>query len=474
VKKTDSNKLKSNTDKRSINELMDRAHKRSSRVIAWKDVNGKRETVDVFIRTIRKSKNEFEIYSHSSLDEYAEVIVCGKTINLYIPDLAVLLQTKVNEREGEVFILDFPDMLALVERRSSLRLNLVESMKNEVRCFFYKSMSSKFLNTVVQTQYFERSCHDISSGGISFILPKQAEKFFQKNEEIPQIFLGVEGKEISVDARIVAKVPIEPTRENKLHYKGIKICLEFSQIADEDREVHVRDPGDDRYVKLLGFLNSEQVRSSHFIIFLGDIFDLMVGNHTEYIDLYSEFFEKLKSLNKEGKKISYFEGNHDLHLSGLFKTHFPFIDVFTSPFVYDFHGQKIHFSHGDNFDLKNHSYQRYKKILNSRFCKRLADGLVSYNFIKTIGEYSSRKSRQRNYIIDESRNTKLKKSYRENILQSVDETIDLVVFGHSHFVENELINSENKNFFLINNGFFPASNSFIHLTKDKKDLVSMD
>ena len=96
-------------------------------------------------------------------------------------------------------------------------------------------MSSKFLNTTVQTQYFERSCHDISAGGISFILPKQAEKYFNEEEEITQIFVCVDGREINVDAKIVAKVPIEPSRYNKLHYKGIKICLEFSGIEDEDR-----------------------------------------------------------------------------------------------------------------------------------------------------------------------------------------------------------------------------------------------
>ena len=220
-------------------------------------------------------------------------------------------------------------------------------------------------------------------------------------------------------------------------------------------------------------MDSPEVDSSHFIVLLGDIFDLMIGNHAEYINSYSSFFAKLKALHLAGKRIAYFEGNHDLHLSELFRAHFPFIEVFTEPMVYEFHQKRIHFSHGDNFDLQNHSYQRYKKVLNSRFCKRLANGIMSYDFIKKIGEYSSRRSRERNYALKDGLKDKIQYSYRHNILQTMESSINLVAFGHSHFVENEQISKEGKNFHLLNNGFFPSSNSFIYITELEQKLISL-
>ena len=44
-------------------------------------------------------------------------------------------------------------------------------------------------------------------------------------------------------------------------------------------DVHVRSSTDERYISLLRFLDSPEVDSSHFIVLLGDIFDLMIGNH---------------------------------------------------------------------------------------------------------------------------------------------------------------------------------------------------
>ena len=235
--KSSFNKLKSNKDREAILELLEKAHKLGSRILAWKDVHGERVTTDVYLRTIRKSKSEFEIYSHNPNSmEYEQVLHHGKLINLYFPELALLFQTTILEKKNEVSLLKFPEMIAQVERRRHLRLNLVGHPKCEVKCFFYKSMASKFLKTEVQTQYFEQSCHDVSAGGLSIVLPKQAAKFFSEGELVCQLYLSIGGQEMTVDGAIVAKVPIEPNKDNKLHYRGIKICLEFKNLDDESRK----------------------------------------------------------------------------------------------------------------------------------------------------------------------------------------------------------------------------------------------
>ena len=55
----------------------------------------------------------------------------------------------------------------------------------------------------------------------------------------------------------------------------------------------------------------------------------------------------------------------------------------------------------------------------------------------------------------------------------MESSINLVAFGHSHFVENEQISKEGKNFHRLNNGFFPASNSFIYITELEQKLISL-
>ena len=238
-KNNDFNKLKSNRDKRNIHELMDKAHKLGSRIIAWKDVDGVKITVDVFIRTLRKARNELEIFTKDpESTAYQQVMVGNKDVNLYIPDSALLFQSAVLRREGlDANVIKFPEMVAQVERRKHLRLNLVGDTENKICCFFYKTLKMNFIGTNIQTQYFEKNCHDISAGGISLVLPRPAAKFFNQGELIPQIYVAIEGEEVKVDGAVVAKVPIEPNAENKLHYKGMKICLEFKNLSDDDKKV---------------------------------------------------------------------------------------------------------------------------------------------------------------------------------------------------------------------------------------------
>ena len=93
--------------------------------------------------------------------------------------------------------------------------------------------------------------------------------------------------------------------------------MKFSSISD----VHIKNADDcPRLDLFLKFLNSNEVSQSNKIFLLGDIFDIFVGNHEEYIDYYSSIFSKLDELSKSGKSIYYIEGNHDFHLKQLMET----------------------------------------------------------------------------------------------------------------------------------------------------------
>ena len=67
------------------------------------------------------------------------------------------------------------------------------------------------------------------------------------------------------------------------------------------------------------FVSNQAVMSAETVVLLGDIFDLMIGGKTQYINYYNEFFNDLKRMIERGQKIIYVEGNHDFHLEKVFK-----------------------------------------------------------------------------------------------------------------------------------------------------------
>ena len=234
----DYNKLKSHTDERFIKKLIDRAHQEQARVVAWQDVNGQKITVDLKIVKVNSQLNQIEFLCLSDeSDEFNIVIANSEWIKIYIPSLAILGQAKLSKRvAGGRVTVSFPQMIAQVDRRQHLRLNLEEQDSLQAKCFFYKNVDIRFgIKEDVKTQYFEKYCHDISAGGISFIVSKQEEKFFKKKDEIVAMFIGIDGVQINVETKIVEKIQISPDPNNKLIYKGTKICLQFIELASEDQ-----------------------------------------------------------------------------------------------------------------------------------------------------------------------------------------------------------------------------------------------
>ena len=83
-------------------------------------------------------------------------------------------------------------------------------------------------------------------------------------------------------------------------------------------DVHVKTPHDDADRVLCNFLTNPTVTTSDYVLLLGDIFDLMCGPHKEYLEKFGHIFDLIDNLIKKGKKVLFFEGNHDVHLAKLF------------------------------------------------------------------------------------------------------------------------------------------------------------
>lgn len=234
-------------------------------------------------------------------------------------------------------------------------------------------------------------------------------------------------------------------------------------------DVHIRKIGDEKAELFMQFLNHELVNQAEGIYLLGDIFDLMVGSKAGYLQQFEPIFLRLKELSLSGKKIHFIEGNHDFHIQSLFEGYFCKGNYFhhTRPFVEKYGGIEFLVCHGDEIELENPSYERYRRFIKSDIIRDLANNVVPYRMIRAIGERASKTSRKysANYENEVVRQ-KYIRSAREACAQyGVSKTI----FGHSHMLEHV----QESDFEYINNGFFPNSKAFTVLKDSKFELVKL-
>ncbi len=237
--------------------------------------------------------------------------------------------------------------------------------------------------------------------------------------------------------------------------------MKFVAISD----IHIKSSLDERYDILLKFMKHEDSISSEKIFFLGDIFDLMVGDHIQYYEEYKDFFDLMIVRSIQGKKISYFEGNHDFHLEGFFDYLMREKGLINFAYHKSFYQERIGkrvmvFSHGDEEETGNYSYKIYKKIINNSFMKLLADEVLTYPFLKKLGNYLSIKSRKRNN--DKYDNLEshffIKEKYRKSIESFYEErSFDFFLCGHSHIEESY----KTSRYEYFNCGFVPVTKSYI-------------
>src|SRR5690606_2944515 len=93
---------------------------------------------------------------------------------------------------------------------------------------------------------------------------------------------------------------------------------------------------------------------------------------SEWVERFPETFEKLGNLSRK-TKVHYIEGNHDFNIKRLFDN--PLLEKIehhNSDLVINQNSSKIRFSHGDDVEIENPTYRRYKKIIKNRFVEMLA------------------------------------------------------------------------------------------------------
>lgn len=253
--------------------------------------------------------------------------------------------------------------------------------------------------------------------------------------------------------------------------------MKISSISD----VHIKVQGDMPYQLIKKFFNHREVQTSDIVILNGDIFDILIGGKAQYLNKYEDFFLSVKELTKRGIKVLYIEGNHDFHIQkvvskavqkfGIDKDLFTHIKnkiCIEAPYG------NILFTHGDDIEIENSSYQNYKRKINNPFVKFLGDYIVPFKFIEWIGHRESNKSRGKNekqYELSIEGQEFVKEKFRKSADIFFEKNTDVagLVCGHSHC--KDLYQIENK--YYINNGYAPKSNSFILVSEKGPEFIDL-
>lgn len=239
-------------------------------------------------------------------------------------------------------------------------------------------------------------------------------------------------------------------------------------------DVHIKEKNDKSHKAFSDLLTVINIGNYTHLILLGDIFDLLVGSYEEYYEKFKDIFLQLESLLKKDVKIVYVEGNHDFHAKEFFKRIFSQSAFFYSPFAFQMMvgDKKFVFSHGDEIETENFSYQLFRFFLRNHFIDNFINFMVPFSFLNKLGKGLSNNSRKQNlkYHFSQDQIEGIKNKFRRSALKFYNSyKFDFLVMGHSHVLDD--YNEEGK-FRLLNNGFFPETGKFTEINEGNVKLMS--
>jgi UDP-2,3-diacylglucosamine hydrolase len=223
-------------------------------------------------------------------------------------------------------------------------------------------------------------------------------------------------------------------------------------------DIHIQKTSDDSAKFLINFIESALTHKPDRVYFLGDIFDYMVGEHTEYLEKYDFFFNGVRELVEAKIEVFYFEGNHDFHLKKVFieliqkyNLDEDLIHYCQASIVEQLDGRQVWFGHGDVLDYNNVAYKRWKKIYTSKYMHTFVSNILSFKMVQKIGSWASQDSRNRKSKKFDYQSAKAK--YRTGAEILSENGYDIIVAGHTHIEDDYHGSSGHGKFQYINNGY---------------------
>ena len=217
-------------------------------------------------------------------------------------------------------------------------------------------------------------------------------------------------------------------------------------------DIHIASPDCPRGRLFLQFLRSLSGGSDVTHLFLlGDIFDLWVADHRYFVERYADILAEMQRLSANGVEISYFEGNHDLHLRRFWGDKMGVI-VHAGPAYVDLGDTTLRIEHGDQMDPDDKGYRFLRWFLRTPPIRWLICNLPG-SLIARIGEKASASSREyttHTKTIDRDRAIEKIRTHARQAHKN--RPFDIILSGHVHVRDDYLDETGSRSFRSVNLG----------------------
>jgi UDP-2,3-diacylglucosamine hydrolase len=217
-------------------------------------------------------------------------------------------------------------------------------------------------------------------------------------------------------------------------------------------DIHITSPESPRARLFLSFLKalSGDSNVTHLYL-LGDIFDLWVADHDFFVNRYREIVDEIARLRSEGVEISYFEGNHDLHLRHFWADQLG-LAVHDGPAKVRLGETAVRLEHGDQMDPDDRGYRFLRWFLRTLPVRFLVCRLPG-SLIRRIGDRASATSRTYTSSAKSIEPvTAIDKIHVHARKAFAEEPFGLIVTGHVHVRDDSRIVTETGAFRSVNLG----------------------
>lgn len=169
----------------------------------------------------------------------------------------------------------------------------------------------------------------------------------------------------------------------------------------------------------------------------GDLFDFYVGPKQGARKFYAPLFDGIRDLGRAGVAVTVLHGNRDYLLGRDFEA--AGAKVVPDRVELDLGGIRTHLSHGDEFCVRDVSYQRAKKVLRARPTVALTKALPVWAAVGAARLYRKISARKARKLAGRNRNRLA--SVLEGVQALIDaEPFDAVIAGHiHHYAETPLV-----------------------------------
>ena len=238
-------------------------------------------------------------------------------------------------------------------------------------------------------------------------------------------------------------------------------------------DIHVNPNESKGFEILKQFCSNPIVRQSDIVVFLGDIFDLLVYEYHQYKDIYKTSFLEIDNLCRQVPKVLFIEGNHDFSFHEILQKSVSSKNIFYSKngCFLNSADKKYFFYHGDTIEIKNFFYRIYRFVFRNRFVELIYKYLIPFENLYQFGNsllLDSKKRHQR--YSDPIVINKIKQKFRLSAEKFYKKNkYDFLVCGHSHVKDSFQIGDG----IYLNNGFAQVEESFLYFNNGIAKFIDL-